>query len=92
MQGRIGLRKRALTPVDACASNTAGSVIGNMLVSAGGTLMAASELAKLTGHSAIADHIGEIRSYICRLAAKVDGIGKDELDWVTLDMALGGGG
>lgn len=54
--------------------------------------MAASELAKLTGHSAIADHIGEIRSYICRLAAKVDGIGKDELDWVTLDMALGGGG
>lgn len=89
-QRKIGLRTRALTSAHARAPRTASSVIGNLLVSTGGTLMAASELAQLTGHSAIADHIEEIRSYICRLAAKVDGIGESELDWVTSGTALYG--
>lgn len=61
--------------------NPSSAVIGNLLASNSSALEATSELARATGHFALADKVEAVSVYLSRLAAEADSIPESELNW-----------
>jgi hypothetical protein len=80
--------QRTVTRKVGNAPSPAQAVIGNLLTSASGTLEVACELTRLSGNTAMAEEMEQVRLYLARLASRADRLLEMRIDSSSLSQSL----